>query len=99
MSTGSSDSGTGSTSDQEQPLSPGSGQFSWPQSSGGQASDNMSMYSEANTSMTSHSGLYVKMRPQKLTSGSPKQPVFQGEGAEYMSLGAGWVASWQSALA
>merc|ERR1719232_2267553 len=89
MSTGSSDSGTGSTSDQEQPLSPGSGQFSWPQSAGSgghPASDNMSMYSEANTSVTSHSGLYVKMRPQKLTSGSPKQPVFQGEGAEYMSL-------------
>ena len=88
MSTGSSDSGTGSTSDQDQPLSPGSGQFSWPQSSGsgGQApSDNMSMYSEANTSMTSHSGLYVKMRPQKLASAS-HQPLFQGEGAEYMSL-------------
>ena len=31
MSTGSSDSGTGSTSDQDQPLlSPASGQFSWP---------------------------------------------------------------------
>ena len=81
MSTGSSDSGTGSTSDQDQPLSPGSmtSQFSW--SGGGQraTSDNMSMYSEANTSMTSHSGLYVKMRPQK-------PPTFSGEGAEYMSL-------------
>ena len=76
MSTGSSDSGTGSTSDQDQPLSPGTmSQFSWPPT----ASDNMSMYSEANTSMTSHSGLYVKMRPQKA-------PVFSGEGSEYMSL-------------
>ena len=35
------------------------------------------MYSEANTSMTSHSGLYVKMRPGK---------VFSGEGAEYMNF-------------
>ena len=37
----------------------------------------------ANTSMTSHSGLYVKMRhPSR-----PQQPpVFSGEGAEYMNL-------------
>ena len=35
MSTGSSDSGTGSNSDQDQPLlSPASGQFSWPGPSG-----------------------------------------------------------------
>ena len=77
MSTGSSDSGTGSSSDQDQPLSPGSGsQFSWPQP------DNMSMYSDANTSMTSHNGLYVKMRPQRVQ----KEPVFSGEGAEYMNF-------------
>ena len=41
MSTGSSDSGTGSTSDQDQP-GPRAG--------------------EANTTMTSNSGLYVKMQ-------------------------------------
>ena len=59
MSTGSSDSGTGSTSDQDQPLlSPASGQFSWP----GPRCDNQSVYSEANTTMTSNSGLYVKMQ-------------------------------------
>ena len=59
MSTGSSDSGTGSTSDQDQPLlSPASGQFSWPRA----GCDNQSVYSEANTTMTSNSGLYVKMR-------------------------------------
>ena len=72
MSTGSSDSGTGSSSEPDQQLSPGTlSQFSY--------QDNASMYSEANTSMTSHSGLYVKMRPQKA-------PVFSGEGSEYMSL-------------
>ena len=61
MSTGSSDSGTGSTSDQDQPLlSPASGQFSWPGPRAG--CDNQSVYSEANTTMTSNSGLYVKMR-------------------------------------
>ena len=45
------------------------------------------MYSEAasvaNTSMTSHSGLYVKMRHP---SRPLHQPVFSGEGAEYMIL-------------
>ena len=61
MSTGSSDSGTGSTSDQDQPLlSPASGQFSWPGPRAG--CDNQSVYSEANTTMTSNSGLYVKMQ-------------------------------------
>ena len=70
MSTGSSDSGTGSSSEPDQQLSPGTlSQFSY--------QDNASMYSEANTSMTSHSGLYVKMRPGK---------VFRGEGAEYMNF-------------
>ena len=70
MSTGSSDSGTGSSSEPDQPLSPGTlSQFSY--------QDSASLYSEANTSMTSHSGLYVKMRPGK---------VFSGEGAEYMNF-------------
>ena len=70
MSTGSSDSGTGSSSEPDQQLSPGTlSQFSY--------QDTASMYSEANTSMTSHSGLYVKMRPRK---------VFSGEGAEYMNF-------------
>ena len=55
MSTGSSDSGTGSTSDQDQPLlSPAYGKFSWPGPG--------PRTGEANTSMTSNSGLYVKMR-------------------------------------
>ena len=63
MSTGSSDSGTGSTSDQDQPLlSPASGQFSWPGPRPRAGCDNQSVYSEANTTMTSNSGLYVKMR-------------------------------------
>ena len=63
MSTGSSDSGTGSTSDQDQPLlSPASGQFSWPGPGPRAGCDNQSVYSEANTTMTSNSGLYVKMR-------------------------------------
>ena len=71
MSTGSSDSGTGSSSEPDQPLSPGTlSQFSYGQ-------ETASVYSEANTSMTSHSGLYVKMRPGK---------VFSGEGAEYMNF-------------
>ena len=88
MSTGSSDSGTGSTSDQDQPLlSPASGQFSWPGPGPRAGGDNQSVYSEAasvaNTSMTSHSGLYVKMRhPIR-----PQQPpVVSGERAEYMNL-------------
>ena len=60
MSTG---SGTGSTSDQDQPLlSPASGQFSWPGPGPRAGCDNQSVYSEANTTMTSNSGLYVKMR-------------------------------------
>ena len=63
MSTGSSDSGTGSTSDQDQPLlSPASGQFSWPGPGPRTGCDHQSVYSEANTTMTSNSGLYVKMR-------------------------------------
>ena len=63
MSTGSSDSGTGSTSDQDQPLlSPASGQFSWLEPGPRAGCDNQSVYSEANTTMTSNSGLYVKMR-------------------------------------
>ena len=67
MSTGSRDSGTGSTRDQDQPLlSPASGQFSWPGPGPRAGCDNQSVYSEAaslaNTTMTSHSGLYVKMR-------------------------------------
>ena len=66
MSTGSSDSGTGSTSDQDQPLlSPASGQFSWPGPGPRAGCGNQSVYSEAasvaNTTMTSNSGLYVKM--------------------------------------
>ena len=44
------------------------------------------MYSEAasvaNTSMTSHSGLYVKMSRHQ----HQQPPVFSGEGAEYMNL-------------
>ena len=35
------------------------------------------MYSKANTSMTSHRGLYVKMGPGK---------VFSCEGTEYMNI-------------
>ena len=41
-------------------LSPASGQFSWPGPRAG--CDNQSVYSEANTTLTSNSGLYVKMR-------------------------------------
>ena len=63
MSTGSSDSGTGSTSDQDQPLlCPASGQFSWPGPGPRAGCDNQSVSSKANTTMTSNSGLYVKMR-------------------------------------
>ena len=38
----------------------------------------------ANTSMTSHSGLYVKMRHPSRPQHQP--PVFSGKGAEYMNL-------------
>ena len=59
MSTGSSDSGTGSTSDQDQPLlSPASGQFSWPGPRAGW--DNHIVYNES--ASHSHSGLYLEMR-------------------------------------
>ena len=71
MSTGSSDSGTGSTSDQDQPKAfqlaghgavqlagPGAVQLAGP----GAECDNQSVYSEANTNITSNSSLYVKMQ-------------------------------------
>ena len=63
MSTGSSDSGTGSTSDQDQPKAfqlagHGAVQLAGP----GAECDNQSVYSEANTTITSNSSHYVKMQ-------------------------------------
>ena len=61
MSTGSSDSGTGSTSDQDQPLlCPASGQFSWPGPGPRAGCDNHIVYNES--ASHSHSGLYLEMR-------------------------------------
>merc|ERR1712130_20915 len=87
MSTGSSDSGASSApSDPELPLSALSPTEHRSVSQIGDP-DNASMCSmgnhSANTSMTSHSGVYVKMHPM-----TPERPVFAPENpdSEYMNL-------------